>query len=416
MTTTPANTAQLTSLLDRFMSTIDPSIARILNSALEDREISVEACIKLLEVRDFELTALTLVADELRRRAVGDIITYVVNRNINFTNICYVGCKFCGFKRRPDQPDAYMRSEEELEAKVEDAVNRGATEVCIQGGLPRNMDGYKYRDILCLVKKKAPQIHIHAYSPMEIVHGVERTGLTLEDYLVMLREAGLGTIPGTAAEILDDDVRRVLSQNRLKVSMWVKIITTAHKLGIPSTATIMYGHVEKPFHVANHLALIRSIQKETGGFTEFVPLGFIHENTFLYRKDGSRPGPTGLEEIRMHAVSRIMLHGYIKNIQVSWVKLGLKLSQLCLNAGANDFSGTLMEENISKAAGATNGEYLAPEEMRRLIWDLGRTPAERSTTYKLLKVYDKKEDVITEANPEYTEEMVVPPYATMSLT
>jgi 7,8-didemethyl-8-hydroxy-5-deazariboflavin synthase CofH subunit len=398
----------LTGLLDRFLNMIDPSIARILDKALEDKEISVEECIKLLEVRDFELTALVLVADELRRRAVGDIVTYVVNRNINFTNICYVGCKFCGFKRRPDQEDAYLRTPEEIEAKVEDAVRRGATEVCIQGGLPRNMDGYLYRDILRLVKKKAPQIHIHAYSPMEILHGVERTGLSLEDYLLMLKEAGLGTIPGTAAEILDDEVRRILSQNRLKVAMWVKIITTAHRLGIPSTATIMYGHVEKPWHIANHLALIRSIQKETHGFTEFVPLGFVHENTFLYRKDGSRPGPTGLEELRMHAVSRIMLNGYIKNIQVSWVKLGIKLAQLCLNAGANDFSGTLMEENISKAAGATTGEYLAPEEMRRLIWDLGRTPAERSTTYQLLKVFNQKEEVTTEANPAYTEEIALP--------
>jgi len=385
------------------MSTIDPSVARILDKALEDKEISVEEGVKLLGVRDFELTALVLVADELRRRAVGDIITYVVNRNINFTNICYVGCKFCGFKRRPDEPDAYLRSFEEIEAKVEDAINRGATEVCMQGGLPRNMDGYLYRDILQVVKKKAPQIHIHAYSPMEILHGVELTGLSLEEYLIMLKEAGLGTIPGTAAEILDDEVRRVLSQNKLKVPMWVKIITTAHKLGIRSTATIMYGHVEKPRHIANHLALIRSIQKETGGFTEFVPLGFIHENTFLYRKDGAKPGPTGLEDLRVHAVSRLMLHGYIKNLQVSWVKLGIKLAQLCMNAGANDFSGTLMEENISKAAGATAGEYLAPEEMRRLIWDLGRIPAERSTTYELLKVFNQKEEAVTEANPTYTE-------------
>lgn len=408
---TSVGIAHLTGLLDRFLSTIDPSVAKILDKALGDEEISTEDCTKLLGVRDFELTALVLVADELRRRAVGDIITYVVNRNINFTNVCYVGCKFCGFKRRPDESDAYMRSFEEIEAKVEDGVNRGATEVCIQGGLPRNMDGYLYRDILRVVKKKAPHIHIHAYSPMEILHGVERTGLNLEEYLIMLKEEGLGSIPGTAAEILDDEVRRVLSQNKLKVPMWVKIITTAHKLGIPSTATIMYGHVEKPRHIANHLALIRSIQKETGGFTEFVPLGFIHENTFLYRKDGSRPGPTGLEELRIHAVSRLMLKGYIKNIQVSWVKLGIKLAQLCMNAGANDFSGTLMEENISKAAGATAGEYLPPEEMRRLIWDLGRIPAERSTTYRLLKVFDQKEEVFTEANSSYVESLAFPVYS-----
>jgi 7,8-didemethyl-8-hydroxy-5-deazariboflavin synthase CofH subunit len=328
------------------------------------------------------------VADELRRRAVGECITYVVNRNLNFTNICIVGCAFCGFSRGPDSPDAYFHSTDALLAKSVEAVEQGATEVCIQGGLPKDLDGYYYVKLLRAIKARLPELHVHAYSPMEITYGVEKTRLPLRDYLLMLKEAGLNSIPGTAAEILDDSVRRSLSPNKLKVRQWIDVIRTAHSLGIPSTSTMMYGHTEFPEHWVNHLLLLREIQKETGGFTEFVPLGFIHNQTKLFQIGGARAGHSPHEDLIVHALARVLLHGYIPNVQVSWVKLGFEQSLACLEAGANDFGGTLMEESISKAAGANFGEYVSPGEFRALIRSIGRVPAERSTTYKIRKIFE----------------------------
>jgi FO synthase len=235
-------------------------------------------------------------------------------------------------------------------------------------------------------------MHVHAFSPMEISYGVDKTGMPLRDYLRMMKDDGLGSIPGTAAEILDDRVRQQLSPNKLPAARWVEIISTAHELGIPTTSTMMYGHVEEPADWVRHILLLRSIQKRTGGFTEFVPLGFIHENTRLYKHGGARPGARLEEHLRVHALARVLLHGAIENLQVSWVKLGFATSLACLNAGANDFSGTLMEENISKAAGATFGEYVAPEDFRRMIHSIGRVPAERTTTYKIRRVFDTIED------------------------
>jgi 7,8-didemethyl-8-hydroxy-5-deazariboflavin synthase CofH subunit len=335
------------------------------------------------------LQALVATADALRAEAVGDTITYVVNRNINFTNVCFVGCSFCGFGKGPGAADAYSLSVEEVVRKASDAWEKGATEVCIQGGLPRNLDGFFYRDILRGIKRAIPQMHIHAFSPMEISYGVEKTGMPLRDYLQMLKDEGLGSIPGTAAEILDDRVRRELSPNKLPVARWVEIISAAHELGIPSTSTMMYGHVEDPADWVRHIFLLRSIQKRTRGFTEFVPLGFVHANTRLYKHGGARPGAGREEHLRVHALARVLLHGEIHNIQVSWVKLGFETSLACLEAGANDFSGTLMEENISKAAGANFGEYVAPGEFRRLIRSIGRVPAERTTTYKILRAFER---------------------------
>jgi len=363
-------------------------VSEILCSAASGAELTFEQGLVLATAEGAELEALVAASDRLRRETVGDAITYVVNRNINFTNVCFVGCSFCGFGRGPGASDAYSLSFEEVVRRAREAWDRGATEVCVQGGLPRDLDGFFYRDLLRAVKHAIPGMHVHAFSPMEIDYGVLKTGMPLRDYLQMMKDEGLGSIPGTAAEILDDRVRQELSPNKLPAARWVEIITTAHELGIPTTSTMMYGHVEEPAHWVRHMLLLRAIQKRTGGFTEFVPLGFIHENTRLYRHGGARPGAKREEHLRVHALARVLLHGAIKNLQVSWVKLGFETSLACLRAGANDFSGTLMEESISKAAGATFGEYVSPEEFRSRIRSIGRLPAERTTTYKIRRLFE----------------------------
>ena len=336
--------------------------------------------------------AIAAAADEVRRRRAGDIVTYVVNRNINFTNVCTIGCRFCAFSVAPEAADAFDLSLEEIAARAREAWDRGATEVCVQGGLPPDLDGFHYRDILRAIKRAAPELHIHAFSPMEVTYGAEKTGLSLADYLRLLRDEGLGSLPGTAAEILDDGIRQRLSRDKVTVAQWVDVITTAHRLGIPTTSTMMYGHVEQPAHWVDQLCLLRDIQRETGGFTEFVPLGFIHHHTPIFQDGGSRPGPSAADHVKVHALARLMLQGRIDNIQVSWVKLDRELSQHCLRAGGNDYSGTLMEENISRSAGATAGEYLPPEEFHRRIRELGRVPAQRTTTYQLVRVFSAGED------------------------
>ncbi len=373
---------------DRALAAANPAVANALEKSLAGSDLGFEEGMTLASVEGNDLLALAKVADELRRRTVGDRITYVVNRNLNFTNICIVGCSFCGFSRGPDSPDAYFHSTDALLAKSLEAVERGATEVCIQGGLPKDLDGYYYVELLRAIKGRLPELHVHAYSPMEITYGIEKTRMPLPEYLLMLKQAGLNSIPGTAAEILDDSVRRSLSPNKLKVRQWIEVIKTAHSLGIPSTSTMMYGHTERPEHWVRHLLLLREIQKETGGFTEFVPLGFIHSQTKLFQIGGARAGHSPDEDIIVHALARVLLHGYIPNIQVSWVKLGYEQSLACLEAGANDFGGTLMEESISKAAGANFGEYVSPGEFRALIRTIGRIPAERSTTYKIRKTFE----------------------------
>jgi FO synthase len=373
---------------DRAIAAANPAVATALEKSLAGGDLGFEEGMTLASVEGNDLLALAKVADELRRRTVGDRITYVVNRNLNFTNICIVGCSFCGFSRGPDSPDAYFHSTDALLAKSLEAVERGATEVCIQGGLPKELDGYYYVELLRAIKGRLPELHVHAYSPMEITYGIEKTRMPLSEYLLMLKQAGLNSIPGTAAEILDDSVRRSLSPNKLKVRQWIEVIKTAHSLGIPSTSTMMYGHTERPEHWVRHLLLLREIQKETGGFTEFVPLGFIHSQTKLFQIGGARAGHSPDEDLIVHALARVLLHGYIPNIQVSWVKLGYEQSLACLEAGANDFGGTLMEESISKAAGANFGEYVSPGEFRALIRTIGRIPAERSTTYKIRKTFE----------------------------
>jgi FO synthase len=368
---------------ERALARATTPVATLLDKALNGGELGFDDGLALGSVQGDDLVALVKVADELRRRTVGDAITYVVNRNLNFTNVCFVGCAFCGFSRGPKAKDAYFHSTETLLAKSRDAVALGATEVCIQGGLPRDFNGSYYAQLLRDIHAALPELHLHAYSPMEISYGVEKTGLSLSEHLISLKEAGLGSIPGTAAEILDDEVRGDLSPNKLTVSRWIEVIRTAHRLGIPSTSTMMYGHTERPEHWVRHMLLLRDIQKDTGGFSEFVPLGFIHSETRLYRKGHARAGATFDEHLIVHALARLLLNDHIPNLQVSWVKLGFPGALACLQAGANDFSGTLMEESISKAAGADYGESVLPGELRAMIRTIGRMPAERYTNYDI---------------------------------
>jgi len=361
------------------------ALERVMETQRSD-ELCFEQALALASAEGDDLIGLLVAANRLRRDVVGNLVTYVVNRNINFTNICFVGCKFCAFSRGPREHDTYFLEPQEVAEKARQAWGVGATEVCIQGGLPRNLPPFYYRDILRAVKTATPQMHIHAFSPMEIVYGVELTGMGLGDYLRMLKDNGLDTLPGTAAEILDDDVRSVLSRNKLSTDQWQEVIRTAHSCGIRSTSTLMYGHMETPEHWVNQLLLLRGIQQETRGFTEFVPLGFVHHNTLLFQQGLSRPGPTLSEHLKIHALARLMLADSINNIQVSWVKLNRGLSQLCLQAGANDYGGTLMEENISREAGATAGQYTTPEDFQSLISEIGRIPAERNTTYSRIQI------------------------------
>lgn len=368
--------------LDRLLRECRPSTGRTLDRALAGEELSEAEGESLLQQTGDDLVALVHAADAARSADVGDEVTYVVNRNVNWTNICFVGCEFCGFFRHRQDEDAYDHPTEVILERISEAVELGATEVCLQGGINPAMGPFAYRDLLQTIKARFPSIHLHAFSPMEIMYGARRVHMGHEEYLTMLHEAGLDSIPGTAAEILDDEVREILCHKKIDVSTWVDIISTAHSLGIRSTSTIMYGHVETPRHVARHVALLRSIQQRTGGFTEFVPLRFIHENTRLYKAGRvPDPPPIGLVDLRLYAVARLMLRGWIDNVQTSWVKLGPELAQLTLLAGCNDFGGTLMEESITRSAGGEAGEYLPVERIRELITAVGRIPVERTTIY-----------------------------------
>ncbi len=370
--------------VERVLGRARPDVRTMLDGALARRELSTADAEALLQVDGHDLVALVRAADTARAADVGDEVTYVVNRNINFTNICFVNCQFCAFKRQRWEEDAYNHGMDVVLGKVEEAIARGATEVCMQGGINPDMEPFTYRDVLVGIKTRFPQIHVHAFSPMEIMYGARRTQMDYPSYIGMLRDGGLGSIPGTAAEILDDEVREILSHKKVDVRTWIEIITTAHRLGVPTTSTVMYGHIETPGHVARHMDLLRSIQKETRGFTEFVPLGFIWENTQLYHDGKVTPQPKGLRDLRIYAVSRLFFRGWIDHIQTSWVKLGHRLSQLTLRAGCDDFGGTLMEESISREAGADAGEYTSVEEICALVSAMGRRPVQRTTLYQRL--------------------------------
>ncbi|MDK2790666.1 MAG: 5-amino-6-(D-ribitylamino)uracil---L-tyrosine 4-hydroxyphenyl transferase [Methanothermococcus sp.] len=352
-----------------------------------EKDLSKKECLELFENTEnfFEILKL---ADGMRREIVGDDVTYVVNRNINFTNVCVGDCKFCAFKVDKGDKEAYFLNPDHIAKKALEAKKIGATEVCIQGGLHPDIDTYFQVEILKKVHeitKPYGDIHIHAFSPMEIKFAAENAGLDVKEALNILYENGLNTMPGTAAEILDDEIRNELCPSKLSTNEWVKIVKTAHKIGIPTTSTMMYGHIEEYKHMVNHLFVIKEIQEETGGFTEFVPLSFMHKFAPIYNMGTSKGGATGLEDLKVYAISRILFKDTLKNIQVSWVKLGLKMAQIALKCGANDFGGTLMEENISKAAGAEYGVSMNSKEIRDAIIRIGRAPKERNTLYEILE-------------------------------
>ena len=340
-----------------------------------------DQAVALLGADGADLDTLAALADGLRREVNGDDVTFVVTRNINFTNVCYTGCRFCAFAQRRTDADAYTLSLDQIGDRAEEAWAAGATEVCMQGGIHPDLPGTAYFDIAAEVKRRCPGMHVHAFSPMEVMNGVARTGLPLREWLVRAREAGVGSLPGTAAEILDDDVRWVLTKGKLPAADWIEVVSTAHDLGIPTTATMMYGHVDAPHHWVGHLRVIRGIQERTGGFTEFVLLPFVHTSAPIYLAGLARPGVTRRENRAVHAVSRIMLHGAVGSIQCSWVKLGDELCRDVLNGGVNDLGGTLMEETISRMAGADNGSFKTISDLRAITEPLGRPLRQRTTLY-----------------------------------
>ncbi|MEM3064366.1 MAG: 5-amino-6-(D-ribitylamino)uracil--L-tyrosine 4-hydroxyphenyl transferase CofH [Candidatus Nitrosotenuis sp.] len=378
-------------MIDALLKNADPLIAETLNKALEEKEISIEEGTRLYNAKGIDFHLVGLVADELRRRRVGNIVTFVVNRNINFTNVCIKQCGFCAFSRDFREEEGYFLPTEEIVRRAKEAYGLGATEVCIQAGLPPDMNENMYENICKAIKAEIPDMHIHGFSPEEVLYGATRSKLSIKEYLSRLKDAGVNTLPGTAAEILDQRIRDKISPGRITVDDWIEVIKTAHKLGISSTSTIMFGHIESHEDRVRHIAKIREIQKETGGFTEFVPLNFIHTEAPMYKHslhEGIRSGASASDVMLTHAVARIMLNNYINNIQVSWVKEGPKMSQVLLTWGANDFGGTLINESISTSAGSQHGQLLKPKQIRHLIRETGRIPAQRSTTYKILKTYD----------------------------
>ena len=343
--------------------------------------LSDEHALTLMTAEGDLLDQVCRLADDLRRATVGDDVTYVVNRNINFTNICYVGCRFCAFAQRRTDADAFSLSLDEVGDRAAEAWDLGASEVCMQGGIDPELPATAYFDLVSAVKQRVPDMHVHAFSPMEIVNGTARTGLSIEDFLIKAREAGLGSLPGTAAEILDDEVRWVLTKGKLPARTWIEIVSTAHRVGIPTTSTMMYGHVDNPRHWVGHLRVLSRIQDETNGFTEFVPLPFVHTSSPIYLAGVARPGPTLRDNLAVHAMARILLHGRIPNIQTSWVKLGVDGTRAMLNAGANDVGGTLMEETISRMAGSEHGSAKTVAELTEIGAGIGRPVRERTTTY-----------------------------------
>ena len=361
---------------------IDRDIVAALAAAEAHRPISDEHALALFQAEGAALDALCRVADRLRAEAVGDDVTYVVNRNINFTNVCYVGCRFCAFAQREMDAESYTLTLAEVADRAEQAWELGATEVCMQGGIHPDLPGSFYFDLLDAVKARTPGMHIHAFSPMEVMNGSTKLGLSYAEFLAEAKQRGLGTIPGTAAEILDDEVRWALTKGKLPADTWEEIVRTAHGLGIRSSSTIMFGHVDAPPHWVGHLRRLGRIQADTGGFTEFVPLPFVHQHAPIYLAGKARPGATSAEQLRMHAVARILLDGLIENIQVSWVKMGVEACQTVLRSGANDFGGTLMEETISRMAGAEWGIEMTPDQFDDAIRAIGRTPVVRTTTYE----------------------------------
>ena len=395
--------------LEPLLGRITPAVARAIDRALGGDDHSIEEAVTLFDCAGADMQALILAADHLRREQAGDMVTYVVNRNINFTNVCIKRCGFCAFSRDHRLEEGYLLPTGEIVRRAKEAVELGATEVCIQAGLPPKMEGDLYERLCRELKAEMPGLHIHGFSPEEVLYGSVRSRCSIPEFLRRLKDAGVGSLPGTSAEILVQEVRDAISPGRITVDQWVEVITSAHAIGIPTTSTIMYGHIETSEHKARHLALLREIQQSTGGITEFVPLSFVHSEAPMYQKQlvpGIRDSATGAEIFKMYAVSRLLLGRHIRNLQVSWVKEGLRFGQMLLNAGANDLGGTLINESISTAAGAQNGQLVRPAQFRELIRDIGRTPAERSTTYAIRRVFDDpaKDPVEPLDSVEYDEQ------------
>jgi FO synthase len=344
-------------------------------------ELNEKDALSLLTAEGADLEAVLRWADDVRRDTVGDDVTFVVNRNVNFTNVCYTGCRFCAFAQRRTDADAYSLSLEEVQQRAKEAWDVGATEICMQGGIDPQLPGTAYLELAQALKRGAPDLHLHAYSPMEVVNGAARMQVSICEFLIAAKEAGVDSLPGTAAEILDDDVRWVLTKGKLPTAQWIEVVQTAHSVGLPTTSTMMYGHVDEPRHWAGHLTLLRRLQQESGGFTEFVPLPFVHTNAPLYLAGVARPGPTVRDNLAVHAVARLVLHGAIDNIQASWVKLGVEQCHQVLSGGVNDLGGTLMEETISRMAGSAHGSRKSVEELELMVTAADRTPRQRSTTY-----------------------------------
>ena len=381
--------------IDSLFKNADSKIADILNKALSEKEITSEEGLALYNSEGMDFHLVGLVADELRKRRVGNIVTYVVNRNINFTNVCIKQCGFCAFSRDFREEEGYFLPTEEIVRRAKEAYQLGATEVCIQAGLPPDMEGSLYENICIAIKKEIPDIHIHGFSPEEVLYGASRSKTSISEYLKRLKDSGVNTLPGTAAEILDQKIRDKISPGRISVKDWIDIIKSAHKIGIKTTSTMMFGHVETLRDRVEHIAKIREIQKETKGFTEFVPLDFVHSEAPMFKHqlhEGIKQGGSGKDVLLTHAIARIMLNNYIDNIQMSWVKEGQKMSQLLLMWGANDFGGTLINESISTSAGSEHGQLLRPKEIKRVVREIGRIPAERDTNYNILKRFEDVND------------------------
>lgn len=379
--------------IEGLINLAEPAVAQVLDKVLSGGEVTVDEGELLFSVEGPALLALMATADTLRRQTNGDVVTYVVNRNINFTNVCIKHCGFCAFSRDHREEEGYLLPLNEIVRRAQEAWDLGATELCVQAGLPPKMDGSLYIDLTRAIKSVLPDMHIHGFSPEEIAYGAVRSQCSIKDYLKGLKEAGIGSLPGTSAEILVQSVRDRISPGRITVDAWHEVITTAHRVGIPTTSTIMFGHVETTRERALHLDFLRRVQKETGGITEFVPLSFVHEEAPMWQRklvEGIRPGATGFDVVKMHAIARVMLHGLVHNIQCSWVKEGPKLAQVLLAAGCNDVGGTLINESISTSAGASYGQLVPPSELRRWVRDLGRVPAERTTLYGVRRVYEEE--------------------------
>jgi FO synthase subunit 2 len=369
---------------------VDAEVRRILDACLDGNELAVADAIRLCAVAGRELQALCAVADELRRRQVGDEVSYVINRNINFTNVCVKACRFCAFSRTQRSEEGYFLDVEEIVRRALEARALGATEVCIQAGLLPGLDGRYYVDLVRALKRAAPDLHLHAFSPEEIKYGAGLRGMPIRAFLEELRDAGLGSLPGTSAEVLDDALRHRIAPGRISTAEWIDVITSAHAIGLLTTSTLMYGHVESDAERMRHLDTLRTIQKQTGGFSEFVPLSFVHQEAPMHVKHylpDLRPGPTGNEVIRLYAIARLMLGPTIRNLQVSWVKEGIRMAQWLLSCGANDLGGTLINESISTAAGAAHGQFQSPADLRRMIRDAGRLPVQRDTRYRPLRAF-----------------------------